>query len=46
MSCRLQPKNPKYFCDVIDAVSSVVSKTNIYVTGEGLKILAMDENRV
>ena len=46
MSCILQPKNPKYFCDVIDAVSSVVSKTNIYVTGEGLKILAMDENRV
>tara|TARA_B110000467_G_C18268833_1_gene451051 strand:- start:372 stop:1214 length:843 start_codon:yes stop_codon:yes gene_type:complete len=46
MSCRLQPKNPKYFCDVIDAVSGVVSKTNIYVTGEGLKILAMDENRV
>lgn len=46
MSCRLQPKNSKYFCDAIDAVSNVVSRTNIYVTDEGLNISAMDENRV
>lgn len=46
MSCRLQPKNSKYFCDAMDAVSNVVTKTNIYVTKEGMNISAMDENRV